>query len=184
MAVLRAPRASHALAPRFSLRDQPSGAGEYVDGGWWPRSRELAVEFPALLGALWDAHRPYTRISYNLTAWGKTPRKADLGGRVLHFDGFRLMDPNLVRLVDADGRHRLDLVVIPPESNAGLGARALSVAGRHRDTHTTADIVALADSAGVRAAAGPPGEPVSDRISAGRRPRRAGSLVSPERTAP
>jgi hypothetical protein len=152
------------LAPRYSLRDQPSRAGEFVDGGWWPRSRDLAVELPVLLDVLWAAGRVFTRISYNLTVWDAAPRKAELRGRVLHFDGFRLMDPLLVRLADADSRDRLDLVVIPPEAPRGLGARALAVAGRHRDAHTTAEIVALTDSAGLRAALSSPRPAVVRRV--------------------
>lgn len=161
MSIRTAPPPAHADAPRFSLRDQPSAAREFVDGGWWPRSRDLAVEFPALLEALWAASRPFTRIAYHLDAWDAAPRKLDRGGRVLHLGGFRRMDPHLVTLVDAAGRRSLDLVVIPPESHPGLGARALSVGGRHRDTHTAAQIVDLADSLGVRIAGRPAQDPIA-----------------------
>jgi hypothetical protein len=143
MTVLTVPRQASA---RLSLRDQPLPASDCVDGGWWPRSRDLAVEFPVLLDLLWAATRLFTRISYHLGEWDAAPRKTVRGGLVLHFDGFWLMDPHLVLLTDVEGRDHLDLVVIPPEAGVGLGARALSVAGRHRDPRTTVEIVKLVEA--------------------------------------
>src|SRR5439155_16889727 len=39
------------LTQRFQLRPEAPTTG-HVDGAWWPRSRDLAAELPALLAAL------------------------------------------------------------------------------------------------------------------------------------
>ncbi|HKS47628.1 MAG TPA: DUF5994 family protein, partial [Amycolatopsis sp.] len=51
---------------RLRLKPKAPATG-YVDGAWWPRSRDLSAELPTLLAVL--AIRPgrIERVTYNLT---------------------------------------------------------------------------------------------------------------------
>lgn len=70
------------LSLRLGLKPQAPTAG-YVDGAWWPRSRELSTELPALLAALAVRLGPIARVSYHLAGWDDSPRPLYVdGGRV------------------------------------------------------------------------------------------------------
>lgn len=59
--------------PPLRLRLKPSApATGYVDGAWWPRSRDLTAELAALGEVL--AIR-LERVAYGLSAWDRAPRR-------------------------------------------------------------------------------------------------------------
>ncbi|AIG79160.1 Hypothetical protein AJAP_31705 [Amycolatopsis japonica] len=43
-----------AVGDEVRLQLKPAAAGGYVDGAWWPRSRDAGVEFPGVLAAVRD----------------------------------------------------------------------------------------------------------------------------------
>jgi len=114
---------------RVSLRDGAGDGGSPFDGGWFPRSRELAVELPELIAELDRRGVRVERFTYPLDAWSPVPRKVTVQGRVVRTGGFRSMDPGVVCLTWGDGR-RADLLVVPPETDVLTGARALRLATR------------------------------------------------------
>jgi uncharacterized protein DUF5994 len=132
-------------APRLHLRS-PANVGEFVDGGWWPRSLELSVELPPLLTAMWSAGYDVFRIVYNLTAWDPAPRRLTVSGRRVKLGGFRLQDKASISLVDSGGRKRIDLVVVPPQTDPVVAGRALALAGLDGDPHRAAEILAQAST--------------------------------------
>src|SRR6185295_2984246 len=85
------------------LRLKPAGSvGGYVDGGWHPRSRDLAAELPALthvltvrLGSVW-------RVVFALDSWDAAPRRIQLDGHSVRLEGFRSQDGNTISVVAAD----------------------------------------------------------------------------------
>jgi Family of unknown function (DUF5994) len=127
-------------APRLHLRS-PANVGEFVDGGWWPRSLDLSVELPPLLTAMWSARYDVFRIVYNLTAWDPAPRRLIVSGRRVKLGGFRLQDKASISLVDSGGRKRIDLVVVPPLTDPVVAGRALALAGLDGDPHRAAEIL-------------------------------------------
>lgn len=115
---------------RVSVR-HPITRDGFVDGGWWPRSRDLAAEVPLLLPVLWAQDRPMRRVSYNLDIWQHAPLLIRVDGHSVHLEGFHHHDPLLLSLADGPATDRMDLLVIPPETDPEAAARALSAAGVH-----------------------------------------------------
>jgi hypothetical protein len=131
--------------PRLHLRSS-ANAGGFVDGGWWPRSLDLSEELPPLLTAMWSAGHDVFRIVYNLTAWDAAPRRLTVSGRRVKLGGFRLQDKASISLVDSGGRTRIDLVVVPPQTDPLVAGRALALAGLDGDPHRAAEILAAAST--------------------------------------
>jgi len=128
---------------RVRFRQPVSEAG-YVDAAWWPRSRDLAVEFPQLLEVLWTAAREITRISYNIADWDPAPRQIAIGGRIVRLGGFHTGARHEVRLSDAWRRERIDMLVVEPGADATVADRAMSLAGEADGTHRADEILTLA----------------------------------------
>ena len=128
---------------RITFRQPVSGTG-FIDAAWWPRSRDLSAELPPLLDVLWTAGREITRITYNLAAWEPAPRRLPIEGRTVRLGGFATSDPLTVRLSDAWGRERFDLVVIAPDTEPGVAQRALLLAGEADGPYRAEEILARA----------------------------------------
>ncbi len=115
---------------RVSLRDGAGDGASAFDGGWFPRSRNLAVELPELIAELDRRGLRVERFTYALEAWEPVARKVVVQGRVVRTGGFRSMDPQVVCLTWAGGARRADLLVVPPETDVLTGARALRLCTR------------------------------------------------------
>jgi hypothetical protein len=101
--------------PRFPLRLRlrpKAPATGYVDGAWWPRSRDLAAELPALLAVLAVRLGGISRVSYNLTEWDTAPSRIAAAGVRIRLDGFWSRPAHTVSLAAAN-RRRLTLLLIP-----------------------------------------------------------------------
>ena len=69
----RTPRVTTTAAgARVRFRTTPVPG--FVDGGWWPRSLDLAAELPGLVRAARASGRPVFRVMYSLSAWQRPPR--------------------------------------------------------------------------------------------------------------
>ena len=110
---------------RVSLR---TDAGEGLHGAWWPRSTDLALELPELVAALDRRGVGVTRFTYPFSAWHRVPRKLAVGERVVRVGGFATGDPQVVTLTCGDRQLQLQLLVVPPATEALLSARALRLA--------------------------------------------------------
>jgi hypothetical protein len=77
------------LAPpsRLSLATAGSVQGR-LDGAWWPRSRDLAVELRSLTAELDVRWGRITRVTVNPAYWPEIPRKVQVGGHVMHVGWF------------------------------------------------------------------------------------------------
>jgi hypothetical protein len=115
---------------RVSLRENAGDGSSPFDGGWFPRTRDLAVEVPELIAELDRRGLRVERFTYALDAWLPAPRKVVVQGRVVRTGGFRSMDPGIVCLTWAGGNSRADLLVVPPETDVLTGARALRLCTR------------------------------------------------------
>jgi Family of unknown function (DUF5994) len=128
---------------RISFRQPISGSGS-IDAAWWPRSRDLAAELPALLDVLWTAAREINRVTYNLTAWDPAPRRVSIEGRTVRLGGFATSDPLTLTLLDAWGRERIDILVIAPGTEPAVAERALLLASVADSPYGAAEIIARA----------------------------------------
>lgn len=135
--------ATPAVPARVSVREPVSKAG-YVDVAWWPHTRDLAAELPALLDVLGSTGHAVTRVSYHLGAWEPAPRKMRVSVRVLRLGGFATGDPLLVRLTDSEGRDAVDVLVVAPDTDAALAAAVLDLARTPGDLLRPAELLAEA----------------------------------------
>ena len=132
-------RPSRGLRLRLTPKAPPTG---YVDGGWWPRSRDLTVELPALVHVSAIRLGRVTRVAFALEAWDKPPRQITVDGNTLRLEGFRSQDQYVVHLSGSDGQ-RLSLLVIPPEADMGDAHDAMIMAARRGNTDRPVELLAL-----------------------------------------
>jgi hypothetical protein len=99
-----------------------------LDGAWWPRSRDLLRELPALTDVLDARWGRITRVSVNPAHWPVIPRKVPATGHTVNVGWFTdEQDPHkLILLSYTSGRW--DLLVIPPETSAAAAARLMAAA--------------------------------------------------------
>ena len=142
-------------AARISFR-QPVSRSGFIDAAWWPRSRDLTTELPPLLDVLWTAAREITRFTYHIAAWDPAPRRMRIEGRTVRLGGFTTSDPVTVRLSDAGGAERIDIVLIAPTTDAALAQRILLLASQADSPYRAAEILSRA---GDVHASGPNGRP-------------------------
>ncbi|MCP2246417.1 DUF5994 family protein [Lentzea aerocolonigenes] len=119
---------------RLRLRPKALTTG-YVDGAWWPRSRDLAAELPALLAVLAVRLGEIPRVSYNLTEWETAPSEIAADGVRVRLSGFWSRPPHTVDVVAGD-RRRLTLLLVPPDTSPSTAHHAMMRAARRENTDT------------------------------------------------
>ncbi|GAA4895310.1 DUF5994 family protein [Actinomycetospora straminea] len=131
---------------RLELKPNMSRAG-HVDGGWWPRSRDLRVELPALLAAisaqLGPRVGPIARIGFGAAQWHPTGRQRLVTptGRVA-FDGFADFDADLIWVASRATTHTpLVLLVVPPETRRAHATATLRRASAADNTDLPAALL-------------------------------------------
>jgi hypothetical protein len=135
-----------APAARLALKTDGTSRG-LLDGAWWPRSRDLLSELPALtdvLGPLWGR---ITRIAVNPKYWPVIPRQVPVDGHIVKVGWFTPeIDPHKLLLLSY-GTGRWDLLVIPPETGAESAARLMAAASDCDGPPLTASALIAADEA-------------------------------------
>jgi hypothetical protein len=125
------------------LRLKPKGPiTGHVDGGWWPRSWDLAAELPALAEVLAVRLGSVRRVAYAMTAWGAAPRRIEVDGHMVRLEGFRSQDEHVVHVIGAD-RQRLSLLVVPPEATDEAGHNAMMAAAGRDNAERPSKILAV-----------------------------------------
>lgn len=130
---------------RMALLEPVPGEQTTLDGAWWPRSRSLGTELPALITELRQRGVRVSRVTYHPDSWDTASRRLDADGRVIRLGWFRSLDPHLLNLTTGEGgRSRLDLLVVPPGATQTVAAEAMSAATtRGNDGTATAVLDAL-----------------------------------------
>ena len=126
---------------RLSLKPEAPTTG-FVDGAWWPGSRDLAAELPALAAAVTSRLGPVEAVSYNIDAWDATPRRVGVGvgGAAVRMAGYHTQAHDTVDVRGA--RHLLTLLVVPPDTDPRTAAAALAAAGRAGNNDGVAALLA------------------------------------------
>lgn len=101
-----------------------------IDGGWWPRSGDLAAELPALLEEIFAAGFEVTDVFYNSTVWEPAPRQLTMAGHRVKLHGNTVQDAVSIQLFDSTGQKPVVVVVIPPNTEPSVAESALALAGR------------------------------------------------------
>ncbi|MCZ7415134.1 DUF5994 family protein [Streptomyces sp. WMMC897] len=97
-----------------------------LDGAWWPRSRDIGAELPALLSALTDHLGPLTRVGLDAAAWEELPRRVVVDGMVVHVDSFPVGDDTV--LITRGAEDHFALLVIPPDATPEAAHAAMAQA--------------------------------------------------------
>jgi hypothetical protein len=120
---------------RLDMRPAGDGARGALDGAWWPHSRNLAAELPALLTGLdaWlDSPVPghgahISRVSINLTVWDAVPAHLDRTGRRIRLSWFGSVDAHTLSATASDGSH-LNLLVVPSRATPEQAGTVIAAA--------------------------------------------------------
>ncbi|WP_329437514.1 DUF5994 family protein [Streptomyces sp. NBC_01280] len=120
-------------------------AGALLDGAWWPRSRDLAAELPALTAALDPLWGRITHVTVNPTLWPVIPRKVPVDGHVVSVGWFKAeQDPHKLLLLSYTVG-RWDLLVIPPQTDPAIAAWLMTAATGPLRSHTASDLLERAE---------------------------------------
>ncbi|GAB2972306.1 DUF5994 family protein [Amycolatopsis acidiphila] len=155
--------------PPLRLRLRPTApAADQLDGGWWPRSRDLAAELPALAEGLSTRLGHVTGVAFAVGSWDPAPPRVEVDGHVVRLEGLREQDENVVRVSGPD-RQRLNLLVVPPDATGTTGDNAMSLASLPVEADQPAEILAV--SGAQPAPLFPSGHPERDLGTRRSRPR-------------
>ena len=136
---------THTTQPvaRTSFRSPLSSKG-FIDGAWWPASRDLDAELPGLIAAAAQIGADIRRVSYNKDWWGTASRRIVVAGRTVRLGGFQNQDALLIGLVDETRTFRRDILVIPPETEPAQADAAMRLAARSGGVERPAHLMEIA----------------------------------------
>ncbi|GHG03980.1 MULTISPECIES: DUF5994 family protein [Amycolatopsis] len=135
---------SSAPATEERLRLKPAApATGHVDGAWWPPTRDLAAELPALLAALAARLGRIDRVTYHLGDWPNPPRRVTFDDSAVRLEGFRSQPSGSLTAIGWD-RQRTTLLVVPPEAGPDVAQRALTAAADPDNTDDSTELPAAA----------------------------------------
>ncbi|MEU7785514.1 DUF5994 family protein [Amycolatopsis sp. NPDC049159] len=131
-----------AVRDEVRLQLKPAAGGGYVDGAWWPRSRDAGAEFAGVLAAVHDQVGQVERISYPLgDGWEITHRKLVVDGHLVRLEGFHAMPADTLALIGTQQR-RLLLLVVAPGTPHDTATAALKTAADPDNTASPDDLLA------------------------------------------
>jgi len=111
-----------------------------LDGGWWPRSRDLAAELPGLVLALAAHYGPIRQVMINRDTWEGGFRRLAVGGAVIRIGWFATLDPALL-IATTDRGEQIDLLVVDPAVTDATAQRAMTVAADPTNTTRAGQIL-------------------------------------------
>ncbi len=121
--------------PRLSLEPSLSHTGMF-DGAWWPRSRRLELELPALVALLRRRVGPVLHVGVERSAWGAVPGRITVEGRVVRVNCFS----SSVHTIGVGGGHQdhFLLLVVPPHTRPAVARAAMASAARRGNSTSAA----------------------------------------------
>ncbi|MGW7458810.1 DUF5994 family protein [Streptomyces sp. NPDC054797] len=87
-----------------------------LDGAWWPRTRDIETELPALISALTEHLGPITRVGVDASAWNGLPTRLVIDDQIVHLDSDPVGDGTV--LVTRGHNDHFALLVVPPDTTA------------------------------------------------------------------
>ncbi len=118
---------SEAQATRLRLRMSPVPGSHPLDGGWWPRTRNLTVELADLVDHFPADRTRILRASFSPPDWDDAPRRVPVSRGYVQV-GFDPNDDTHVLMLRTADRQELCLLVVPPEMSPEQGEAALEAA--------------------------------------------------------
>lgn len=159
-----------AVAPGSSRPGRGAHGPGPLDGAWWPRSRDLSLELPSLVGTLDLIWGRMTRITVDPEDWPVNPETLPAAGHMVHV-GWSAAghDPGGLSALSYRGG-RWDLLVIPPQTPYAMAVRLMAVACDPLNVRSASALLAQADPdragmAAWEAEGGPPGMVRTHRVT-------------------
>jgi hypothetical protein len=129
------------------LRMEPTGSRRTrLDGGWWPRSTDPVAELPGLVLAIDALRGPVTRLVLAADGWDEHPHRLEVAGRVLRL-GYFTSQPTALLTALCDNGDRVDLLIVPPNTEAGIADAAMVLAATTSNLVHAEHLVPAADTA-------------------------------------
>jgi hypothetical protein len=132
---------------RLELKPDMPRTG-YVDGAWWPRSRDLRAELPELIAALSSrigrTVGAIERVGFGRTQWDPIGKQRLLTptGQVA-FDGFQEFTVGVIWVVGRfTDQTPVTLLVVPPETAEADATALLRRASAADNTERSAELLA------------------------------------------
>ena len=123
---------------RLKLAEKP-GANR-LDGAWWPRTRDLAVELADLVDRFPSQSGRIVRALFSPSDWDAAPGRLPVAGGSVKVGSSPHDDPHLIHLTMSD-RTVLHVLVVPPGFTADQGDEALLAAATSGNAHSAADLL-------------------------------------------
>lgn len=120
-------------ALRLVLGEHPGR--DRLDGGWWPRSRDLAVELASLVDQFPPELGRVVRALYSPPDWDPAPRRVPVTRGYVKVGSFPGDDTHLIVLRTFD-RADISLVVVPSDFSSAQGEEAMLAAATPGYAHS------------------------------------------------
>nr|WP_256206520.1 DUF5994 family protein [Nocardioides luteus] len=98
-----------------------------IDGGWWPQSRDLAVELADLVDHFPTASGRVVRALFSPPDWEVPARRIPVAGGYVKVGSFPRDDTHIIQLKTSD-RKVLYVLVVPPDTPPERGEEAVLAA--------------------------------------------------------
>lgn len=134
--------AEHLDTPRLRLKPKATRSG-HVDGAWWPRTDDLAMELPALLEAMSFRLKAITAVTYDPNDWMLAPAKLVTRARTIRLDSDH-QTPNTIEIADAN-RNSVMLLVVPSHTNPDQAHAIVMAAAAPTNTAGVDDLLMISE---------------------------------------
>ena len=111
-----------------------------LDGGWWPHSRDLAVELADLVDHFPADRGRIVRAVFSPPDWDARPHRISVSRGTMKVGSFPRDDTHEIQLLLSD-RSVLRILVAPPGLSEAQGTEALFAAARPGNQHTATSVL-------------------------------------------
>ena len=118
----------------------PAAEDATLQGGWWPQTRDLAVELAELTDHVSTELGTVSRASISPPDWDSPPRGVAGDRGMVKVRALPREDPHVIEL-RVSGRRPLRLLVVPPAMSAARAEEAMLAAATPRHSYTAASIL-------------------------------------------
>lgn len=112
-----------------------------LDGGWWPQSRDLAVELADLVDHFPRESGLVERVVISLPDWDPSPRRIPVARGFVKVGTFPKNDNSHVILLKTPDNRVLRILVVPPELTASEADEALLASSISGNAHSAYDLL-------------------------------------------
>ena len=122
------------------LRLATTPGQDRLDGGWWPQSRDLAVELADLVDNFPPEVGRIQRAVFSRPDWDTAPRRIPVARGSIKVGSFPKDDTHVI-LLKTGPNETLRILVVPPELTASEAEEALLAASTSGNAHSATSLL-------------------------------------------